>query len=507
MNLCRNCHGSAALLLLAVGTVSALSALSAVTSSNKNVVILGGSGRIGTAIATHLIRRWSALPPSTGKIILVGRNVQQGLQSVQEVLDAASEFSSECNTCEIEFQSISDVWDAKQLSPLFRDAVAVIHTAGPYHKRYPIPLRTAIESHVPVYVDVSDPLSYLDSSLELNDDAKSSGTRALVAAGAFPGLSNLLAMEAAGSLPYGCEIIDIGFNYFTAGLGGSGDVNLYITNLGFGDDMPQYEKGTLNYFKALTGKLLGKVEFFTDAESIMAKRVGSQQVFSWPFPEAATVARELQIKGRSHAAMVSQSLENKLLVSIARKSVIGKYIACFYRSLIFSQGTSPDAWNAMLGLLVDIVPRSIWRNEQFSQFMADFSQPLVKFTDRWLRLTSPDGVGETHAMRIDVTAENNNRDVFVSTIVQGHESFRQCVGQSCAEFCIDLLQEQSKERSGGVSLVEQRYRDKYTRKQMIEKMTSTPGTIDYSGPVVTRKSADFTVGPSKMDEVLRTLET
>ncbi|KAL7443162.1 hypothetical protein ACHAXM_008713 [Skeletonema potamos] len=473
MNLCRNCHGSAALLLLAVGTVSALSALSAVTSSNKNVVILGGSGRIGTAIATHLIRRWSALPPSTGKIILVGRNVQQGLQSVQEVLDAASEFSSECNTCEIEFQSISDVWDAKQLSPLFRDAVAVIHTAGPYHKRYPIPLRTAIESHVPVYVDLSDPLSYLDSSLELNDDAKSSGTRALVAAGAFPGLSNLLAMEAAGSLPYGCEIIDIGFNYFTAGLGGSGDVNLYITNLGFGDDMPQYEKGTLNYFKALTGKLLGKVEFFTDAESIMAKRVGSQQVFSWPFPEAATVARELQIKGRSHAAM----------------------------------GTSPDAWNAMLGLLVDIVPRSIWRNEQFSQFMADFSQPLVKFTDRWLRLTSPDGVGETHAMRIDVTAENNNRDVFVSTIVQGHESFRQCVGQSCAEFCIDLLQEQSKERSGGVSLVEQRYRDKYTRKQMIEKMTSTPGTIDYSGPVVTRKSADFTVGPSKMDEVLRTLET
>jgi hypothetical protein len=160
----------------------------------------------------------------------------------------------------------------------------------------------------------------------------------------------------------------------------------------------------------------------------------------------------------------------------------------------------------MLGLLVDIVPRSWWRNEQFSQFMADFSQPLVKVTDKWLQLSSPDGVGETHAMRIDVTAEDKNKDVFVSTIVQGHESFRQCVGQSCAEFCIDLLQEQSKERSGGVSLVEERYRDKDTRKQMIEKMTSTPGTIDYSGPIVTRKSVDATVGPSKMDEVLRSLE-
>ncbi len=128
----------------------------------------------------------------------------------------------------------------------------------------------------------------------------------------------------------------------------------------------------------------------------------------------------------------------------------------------------------MLGLLVDIVPRSWWRNEQFSQFMADFSQPLVKVTDKWLQLSSPDGVGETHAMRIDVTAEDKNKDVFVSTIVQGHESFRQCVGQSCAEFCIDLLQEQSKERSGGVSLVEERYRDRQRDQEATTRLDTQP---------------------------------
>ena len=249
-------------------------------------------------------------------------------------------------------------------------------------------------------------------------------------------------------------------------------MNLYITNLGFGDDMPQYEKGKLTYFNALTGKLLGKVDFFTDSESIMAKRVGTQQVFSWPFPEAATVARELQISGRSHAAM----------------------------------GTAPEIWNVMLGLLVDIVPRPWWRNEQFSQFMADFSQPLVKLTDKWLQMSSPDGVGETHAMRIDVTAKDSNEDVYVSTIVQGHESFRQCVGQSAAEFCIDLLQEQSNDRSGGVSLVEQRYRDDNARKHMIEKLTSTPGTIDYSGPIVRKVANGAAVGPNKMDEVLRSID-
>ena len=466
------------LLILIVGTASALSAPT--NNQHRNdIVILGGTGRIGPAIATHLIRRSSDLPlsssSSSGKIILVGRNTQQGEKSVQEVLDATSVFSSSISA--VEFRCISDVWDAKQLTPLLHDAAAVLHTAGPYQNRYPIPLKTAIDLSVSVYVDVADPLDYLDESLKLNEAAQSSGTAALVAAGAFPGLSNLLAMEAAESLPTGCQIQDVGFNYFTAGLGGSGNVNLYITNLGFGDDMPQYENGKLNFYKALTGKLLGQVDFFTDIESTMAKRVGSKQVFSWPFPEAATVARKLKITGRSHACM----------------------------------GTAPDAWNVMLGLLVDIVPRSWWRSEKFSQFMADFSQPLVKATDKWLQLASPDGVGETHAMRIDVTAtapdanDNKDDDVFVSTIVQGHESFRQCVGQSCAEFCIDLLQSQAQTREGGVSLVEQRYADTDTRKLMVQQMTTTPGTIEYSGPIVTRKTSsdDAPVGPTKMSEVLR----
>ena len=454
-------------LILIVGTATALS-----TPPRNDIVILGGSGRIGTAIATHLIRKscddllLPSLSPS-GKIILVGRNAQQGQDAVQEVQDATSEFSS---SIPVEFRCISDVWDATQLTKLFSNAAAVMHTAGPYQNKYPIPLKTAIDNEVPVYVDVSDPLEYLDASLKLNDAATSSRTVALLAAGAFPGLSNLLAMEAADSLPAGCQIEDVGFNYFTAGLGGSGDVNLYITNLGFGDEMPQYENGKLNYFKSLTGKLLGEVDFFTHTDSTMARRVGSKQVFSWPFPEAATVARELKITGRSYACM----------------------------------GTAPDAWNVMLGLLVDIVPRSWWRNEQFSQFMADFSQPLVKATDKWLQFTSPDGVGETHAMRIDVTATAPDGKKLVSTIVQGHESFRQCVGQSAAEYCINLLQSQTQSRDGGVQLVEQRYSNKEMRKKLIEKMTTTPGTIEYSGPIITRMSeTDAIVGPSRLKEVLK----
>jgi len=39
-------------------------------------------------------------------------------------------------------------------------------------------------------------------------------------------------------------------------------------------------------------------------------------------------------------------------------------------------------------------------------------------------------------MRIDVTSTDGN----AVSIVQAHESFRRCVGQSAAEFALDLLE-------------------------------------------------------------------
>ena len=43
-------------------------------------------------------------------------------------------------------------------------------------------------------------------------------------------------------------------------------------------------------------------------------------------------------------------------------------------------------WNTILALLVAFVPRPWWRNERFSQFLADFSEPLVWLTDElWLK--------------------------------------------------------------------------------------------------------------------------
>jgi hypothetical protein len=348
--------------------------------------------------------------------------------------------------------SVTSTASEQNWSDVFSCVDCVIHTAGPYIDCRPVVLKAAIAAKVPVYVDVSDPLPYLEQCILLSSKALSSNTTALLAAGAYPGMSNVLGMETAAAVVKTSgrsRVQDVCFNFFAAGLGGIGTINLYITNLGFGDPIGLVDGGQLRFFTELSGKLLGKVDFFLTNNTTsgfgnqMAKeRVGTKQVFAWPFPEGATVPVHLQARGSSSVAM----------------------------------GTAPDIWNNVLGILVSIVPRAWWRNYRFSKFMADFSQPLVVFTDQWMKWTDPEKIGETHAMRIDV--ESMDGSMMMSTI-QAHDSLRQCVGQSCAEFALDCLDYPTP----GVFYPEQRYEDDVSRGRIILKLTNTPGTFCYTGPV------------------------
>ena len=121
---------------------------------------------------------------------------------------------------------------------------------------------------------------------------------------------------------------------------------------------------------------------------------------------------------------------------------------------------------------------------------------MVNLTDRF--------VGETHAIKVDVRGSDGGQ---VSAL-QCHESFRRCVGQSCAEFAIDLLARREGEETGtgtavgerpkarkdsrngeeerkeapwqpGVYLPEDLYRDAGGRKLLLRRMTATPGTFAY----------------------------
>lgn len=420
-------------------------------------LLAGGTGKIGTATANHLL-----LKIPNARIILAGRNAQKGQAAVTDLLqihpgaDVQYQFGNFEQKTAIQASSneSSNDW-----SNLLNGVDCVIHTAGPYIECRPVTLQAAIFAKVPVYVDVADPLPYLEQGLLMMEKAMASGTTALLAAGAFPGMSNVLGLETAMSVMKASgrdRVKDIRFNYFTAGLGGSGTVNLYITNLGFGDAMGVFDQGQLRFFTALSGHLLGKVDFFLPkcldgkGNAVAKERVGTKQVFAWPFPEAATVADHLKIRGSSSAAM----------------------------------GTAPDVWNSMISLLVFLIPRSWWRNNRFSQFMADFSEPLVWASDQWLKWTDAEGVGETHAMRIDVQSVDGKTTM---STVQAHDSFRQCVGQSCAEFALDCLEFPGP----GVHLPEQRYQCDGSRTRIIGRLTSTPGTFCYTGPTEADNAATY----------------
>jgi hypothetical protein len=112
----------------------------------------------------------------------------------------------------------------------------------------------------------------------------------------------------------------------------------------------------------------------------------------------------------------------------------------------------------------------------------------VWLSDQYLKvLDEDDKLGETHAMRVDVT----RRDGSGVSILQGHASFRQCVAQSCAEFALDCLEYPTP----GVWLPEQRYRNEAPRKRIISRLTDTPGTFCYSGAVPLEKVEP----PSRVD--------
>lgn len=427
-------------------------------------LIIGGTGKVGSSVALHLLYKQ---PNAT--VILAGRNAEKSQKVVDELLlrYPGANVQYQYGDFDQRVQSPISASVEKDWRDIFSRVDCVIHTAGPYIDCRPTVLDATIAAKVPVYIDVSDPLPYLERCVLMSNRAVTSSTTALIAAGAYPGMSNVLAVETASAVMESSQrnrVKDIRFNFFAAGLGGIGTVNLYITNIGFGDPIGLFEKGQLRFFTELSGKLLGTVDFFFKNSTAgfgneMAKeRVGSKQVFAWPFPEGATVPQFLQARGSSSVAM----------------------------------GVAPDLWNSVLGILVSVVPRPWWRNDRFSKFMADFSQPLVLLTDRWMKWTDPNKVGETHAMRIDI--ESVDGTVMMST-VQAHDSLKQCVGQSCAEFALDCLEFPTP----GVFYPEQRYIQASSRQRIIGKLISTPGTFCYTGPVKTEHT------PSHSSEIERSI--
>ena len=165
----------------------------------RSIIIVGGTGRIGSTVAAHLL----SLHPDV-QVTVTGRDRSRGLRLVSELGERAR------------FKAV-DREDARALRSLIDGAALVIHAAGPFQGSDPTVLESAIDCRVR-YLDIADELLFAQKARALSSRAAERGVCALVNGGVFPGLSNVMA----GLLAETALVESMSFSYFIAGSGGSG---------------------------------------------------------------------------------------------------------------------------------------------------------------------------------------------------------------------------------------------------------------------------------------------
>lgn len=148
------------------------------------VLVLGAAGAMGAMAAHHIARN-----PAVRALVLTDLHAGR-LQRVASTIGDV-----DCTVAVAE----CDVLDPVALRRLLDRADVVVNCAGPFFRLGVPTLRAAIETAT-AYLDIcDDPEPTLDM-LALDDAARAAGVPAVIGMGASPGLSNLLALRAAGRL-------------------------------------------------------------------------------------------------------------------------------------------------------------------------------------------------------------------------------------------------------------------------------------------------------------------
>lgn len=164
-------RGSVAAAAAAPSAAAPAPILPEVPAGTKNVVVLGGTGRVGASTAAALA---AALPDV--RLSLAGRSEQSFREAVARRPELSAALPLRC-----------DIDDAASLSTALKGADLVIHAAGPFQRRSDCSvLEAAIAAGVP-YVDVCDDTEYSQRAKALHDKAQAAGVPAITTAGIYPG--------------------------------------------------------------------------------------------------------------------------------------------------------------------------------------------------------------------------------------------------------------------------------------------------------------------------------
>ncbi len=159
----------------------------------QHVLILGGTGGIGRAVAVDILQHTAA------QVTLAGRRQRP-------MLPAGTRYRQIDVTAEIEAQ--------------LTDFDLVVHCAGPFRRRDHRVLEACIAQQTP-YVDVADSPDYVEAALGYADQAVANGVTCVLSTGVFPGISNSLVRQGIEQFD-GAQADTVHLSYLVAGSGGGG---------------------------------------------------------------------------------------------------------------------------------------------------------------------------------------------------------------------------------------------------------------------------------------------
>ncbi len=219
---------------------------------SDRVLILGGTGEVGSSVARDLLAYTSA------QISVTGRTRTSDLAGQSQRVQAQT----------------LDLDDRQALEKAIAAHKLVIHCAGPFRYRDTRVLKTCIQQGVN-YVDISDDPKYVSNCWQLHDEAECAGITAILSSGVFPGISNSMAKM-------GIEQFDepssVHLRYAVAGSGGAGVTVMRTTFLELQHPFSAYIDGRWQQVKP-----------YSERETVDFPQYGKVGVYWFPTIEAYTL--------------------------------------------------------------------------------------------------------------------------------------------------------------------------------------------------------------------------
>lgn len=363
------------------------------------VLVLGGSGRVGSEAVRSLLR----VTPHAIHVTIAGRDASRAARVCTSLRHALAAHKSPAAASAgvggsfggvpapvLKHQSV-DVGDWETLRACVGAHDVVVHAAGPFQGRRDAAatrvLAAALEARV-AYVDVCDDVSHALACKALHTRAASDAARppALITTGIYPGVSNLMATHAVAQLHAeqdGQKMqppSSLRLYYHTTGSGGIGPTVLASTFLLLSEDAVSYAaQGRRQLWRPASQ--LQTVDFGGD--------VGPRVTYALNLPEVVSLHDNLAAHAELHAKF----------------------------------STGPAIWNWLLIAMARLIPRSLLANRGAMRRLAAISMPVVRAVDA---LT-----GGRTAIIVDAVGTDTKRCV---RVVLEHESLAKCVGDSVAAF-------------------------------------------------------------------------